>query len=75
MSRSYRKHPIEKWSDSEKSDKQNANRKFRRKNKQKDYEDENVHLHNRTREISDNWDWALDGYKNYAPNNLIAKRK
>lgn len=54
MSRSYRKHPIEKWSNSEKGDKQNANRKFRRKNKQKDYEDENIHLHNKTREISDN---------------------
>lgn len=75
MSRSYRKHPIEKWSDSEKSDKQNANRKFRRKNKQKDYEDESVHLHNRTREISDNWAWALDGPKRYSPNSPKAKRK
>lgn len=73
MSRSYRKHPIEKWSNSEKGDKQNANRKFRRKNKQKNYEDENVHLHNRTREISDNW--ALDGFKRYSPDRPEAKRK
>lgn len=75
MSRSYRKHPIEKWSNSEKDDKQNANRKFRRKNKQKDYEDENIYLHNRTREISDNWDWALDGFKRYSPDRPEAKRK
>lgn len=75
MSRSYRKHPIEKWSESEKDDKRDANRKLRRKNKQKNYEDEDIHLHNKTREVSDNWDWALDGYKNYAPNNPVAKRK
>lgn len=75
MSRSYRKHPIEKWSDSDKFGKQNANRKFRRKDKQKDYEDENTHLHKKTREVSDNWDWSSDGYKAYQPDNKKAKRK
>lgn len=75
MSRSYRKHPIEKWSDSEKGDKKDANRKFRRKNKQQDYEDENIRLHYKTREVSDNWDWALDGCKYYSPERLEVRRK
>lgn len=75
MSRSYKKHPFDKWTESEKGDKQNTNRKFRRKNKQKDYENEEIYLHNKTREISDNWDWALDGYKAYQPYNERTKRK
>ena len=75
MSRSYKKHPIEKWSDSDDYGKRQANRKFRRKDRQKDYEDEDTHLHKRTREVSDNWTWSSDGYKEYIPNNPRVKRK
>lgn len=75
MSRSYKKHPIEKWSDSDDFGKRTANRKFRRKDKQKDYEDENVYLHNKPREVSDNWDWSSDGYKEYIHNRPEVKRK
>lgn len=75
MSRSYKKHPLNKWNDSEKENKQNSNRKFRRKNRQKDYEDDEVYFHNKTREVIDNWTWGSDGYKHYFPNKPEFKRK
>lgn len=75
MSRSYRKHPFEKFSDSDKADKQDANRKFRRKNKQKYYEDEDTYLYSKTREISNNENWKTDGIKLYSPERPEVKRK
>lgn len=66
MSRSYKKHPIEKWSDSEKDYKQSVNRKFRRKNKQKDYEDDDLLI--KTYEITNNHDKITSGSKRYLDN-------
>lgn len=67
MSRSYRKNPIGKWSESDDYGKRKGNRKFRRKNKQKDYEDEDVYFNTKVREVENNWDWGSEGEKIYNP--------
>lgn len=74
MSRSYKKHPIEKWSDSDDYGKRKANRKFRRRDRQQDYEDEDVYLNNKTREVDNNWDWSSEGYKYYSDNPKVRRK-